>query len=66
VIKPCNHPWFRDDCGSRFNKIVNIARVFGEPGQVIFHEGDKEITCSPRTGGDEITVPEAGASASDG
>ena len=36
-------PWFQAMAADHFNKIVSIARFFDfEPGQVIFHEGDKE------------------------
>jgi CRP/FNR family transcriptional regulator, cyclic AMP receptor protein len=36
-------PWFSLMPEDHFNKIVNIGRIFSfEPGQVIFHEGDKE------------------------
>jgi CRP/FNR family cyclic AMP-dependent transcriptional regulator len=36
-------PWFQAMSTEHFNKIVSIARIFKyEPGQVIFHEGDKE------------------------
>ena len=47
-----------------FNKIVNIAKIFKfEPGQVIFHEGDKEdylyVVVEGRVA-IEITVPGRG------
>ena len=36
-------PWFQVMTPEHFNKIVSIAKIFRyEPGQVIFHEGDKE------------------------
>ncbi len=36
-------PWFQVMTPDHFNKIVSIAKIFKyEPGQVIFHEGDKE------------------------
>jgi CRP/FNR family cyclic AMP-dependent transcriptional regulator len=36
-------PWFQAMTTDHFNKIVSIGRFFDfEPGQVIFHEGDKE------------------------
>jgi CRP/FNR family cyclic AMP-dependent transcriptional regulator len=36
-------PWFQVMSADHFNKVVKIARIFRfEPGQVIFHEGDKE------------------------
>jgi CRP-like cAMP-binding protein len=36
-------PWFQVMSKEHFSKIVGIAKIFSfEPGQVIFHEGDKE------------------------
>jgi CRP/FNR family cyclic AMP-dependent transcriptional regulator len=36
-------PWFQAMNTGHFNKMVSIAKIFKfEPGQVIFHEGDKE------------------------
>jgi CRP/FNR family cyclic AMP-dependent transcriptional regulator len=36
-------PWFQMMTPEHFNKILNIAKICKyEPGQVIFHEGDKE------------------------
>ncbi len=36
-------PWFQVMTPEHFNKMINIAKIFKfEPGQVIFHEGDKE------------------------
>jgi CRP-like cAMP-binding protein len=36
-------PWFQVMTAEHFNKIVSIAKLVKfEPGQVIFHEGDKE------------------------
>jgi CRP/FNR family transcriptional regulator, cyclic AMP receptor protein len=36
-------PWFQAMTAEHFSKIVSIAKIFSyEPGQVIFHEGDKE------------------------
>jgi CRP-like cAMP-binding protein len=36
-------PWFQGMNTEHFNKLVGIAQLFKfEPGQVIFHEGDKE------------------------
>lgn len=36
-------PWFQFMNTEHFNKLVSIAKLFKfEPGQVIFHEGDKE------------------------
>ena len=36
-------PWFQVMTADHFKKMVSIAKIFKyEPGQVIFHEGDKE------------------------
>jgi len=36
-------PWFQMMNAEHFNKVLGIAKIFKyEPGQVIFHEGDKE------------------------
>ena len=36
-------PWFQAMTEEHFNKLLSIAKVFEfEPGQSIFHEGDKE------------------------
>jgi CRP-like cAMP-binding protein len=36
-------PWFQVMNAEHFKKMVSIAKIFKfEPGQVIFHEGDKE------------------------
>lgn len=36
-------PWFQAMTEEHFNKLMSIARIFDfEPGQSIFHEGDKE------------------------
>jgi CRP-like cAMP-binding protein len=57
-------PWFHVMTEDHFNKMVNIAKVFTyEPGQVIFHEGDKEdylyVVLEGRVA-IEITVPGRG------
>jgi CRP-like cAMP-binding protein len=36
-------PWFQAMTAEHFNKMVSISKIFKfEPGQSIFHEGDKE------------------------
>lgn len=36
-------PWFQAMTEEHFNKFLSIARIFNfEPGQTVFHEGDKE------------------------
>lgn len=41
ALKPI--PWFNLMTEDHFNKMVKIGKIFKfEPGQVIFHEGDKE------------------------
>lgn len=36
-------PWFQVMTAEHFEKIIGIAKIFKfEPGQVLFHEGDKE------------------------
>jgi CRP/FNR family transcriptional regulator, cyclic AMP receptor protein len=57
-------PWFHVMTEEHFNKILSIAKVFTfEPGQVIFHEGDKEdylyVVLEGRVA-IEITVPGRG------
>ncbi len=57
-------PWFQVMTEDHFNKISSIARIFRfEPGQVIFHEGDKEdylyVVLEGRVA-IEITVPGRG------
>ena len=57
-------PWFQVMTAEHFEKIVKIAKVFKfEPGQVIFHEGDKEdylyVVLEGRVA-IEITVPGRG------
>jgi len=57
-------PWFQVMTAEHFEKIVKIAKVLKfEPGQVIFHEGDKEdylyVVLEGRVA-IEITVPGRG------
>ncbi len=57
-------PWFNVMTAEHFEKVVRIARIVKfEPGQVIFHEGDKEdylyVVLEGRVG-IEISVPGRG------
>ena len=57
-------PWFQVMTSEHFNKIASIAKILRyEPGQVIFHEGDKEdylyVVLEGRVA-IEITVPGRG------
>jgi CRP-like cAMP-binding protein len=57
-------PWFNMMPEDHFNKMVSISKIFEfEPGQTIFHEGDKEdylyIVLEGRVG-IEISVPGRG------
>ena len=57
-------PWFQVMTPEHFNKIASIAKILRyEPGQVIFHEGDKEdylyVVLEGRVA-IEITVPGRG------
>jgi len=57
-------PWFQVMSEDHFNNMVSIAKLFKfEPGQVIFHEGDKEdylyVVLEGRVA-IEITIPGRG------